>query len=856
MGLSGRFGSVWRVAVPALLLGIFALPQTGRSQASNEVTLEFLLVDSSGQAGEILQRLQNGEDFAALAHKYSNDPSAAEGGYLGTVNPDELRLELRDAIKGLQPGQFSKIAQLPNGYAILRVLQKEERPETKDDDPSRLLAIEAQASARFTADTSGYQEVTQAIRISIPSPKWGLDLKEVCEARQNVPEIAIAGLRRDLEAGRANANDQATMHYDIGELFSARANIDAALEEWQQAYQIATSAGIKELSQSLEETIGTGYLRRAELPNPSKKKLINKTHLMPEHPGPEEPDTADLEKAISYLTKFLAHDNTNTEIRWLLNLAYMMQGTYPVGVPKEILIPPSVFESKEDVGRFVDIAPAAGVDVFGTAGGGIADDFDNDGLLDIVTSQMDDCAPLHFFHNNGDGTFSDRTAQAGLADQMGGLNVIQGDYNNDGCTDLLVLRGGWEFPRRRSLLRNNCDGTFTDVTFESGLAEPMRSSQTAVWTDIDNDGRLDLFIGNENAPAQLFLNQGDGTFIDIGKEAGVARSAFTKAVAAGDYDNDGYPDLYVSNSNGYSFLYHNNGDRTFTEVSAQAGVKANRFSFGAWFFDYDNDGWPDLFATCYYSSAEESARSYLGLPRKGETLKLFKNMQNGTFKDVTAEVGLDRVLLPMGSNFGDIDNDGYLDIYLGVGNPSFATVFPNTLFRNQAGRHFVDVSTSSGMAAISKGHGVAFADFGNSGNEDIFIVMGGASIGDRNNARLFQNPGHGNDWITLKLVGEKSNRGGIGARIAATVVNEGKAARTIYKTVGTGGSFGGSPIQQHIGLGKSATIEKIEVTWPASKTKQTFTGIQPNQFLEIKESANAPTKLERKSFNIGAAAHE
>ena len=201
----------------------------------------------------------------------------------------------------------------------------------------------------------------------------------------------------------------------------------------------------------------------------------------------------------------------------------------------------------------------------------------------------------------------------------------------------------------------------------------LRASQSAVWVDIDNDGKLDLFIANENSPSQLFLNKGDGTFVDISREAGIDRVAFSKGVVSADYDGDGFPDLYVSNFNGPNFLYHNNGDRTFTEVANQAGVEAPWMSFAAWFFDYDNDGLPDLFVTSYFFSVEEVARSYMGLPTKQETLKLFRNKGNGTFEDVTARVGLDRVFMPMGSNFGDVDNDGYLDIYLGMGNPSFAS---------------------------------------------------------------------------------------------------------------------------------------------------------------------------------------
>ncbi len=833
-----------------LLLCLVFVLQTGRGDEPETMPVEMLLVDSLDQATQIMDHLQAGEDFAGLAHKYSVDPTASDGGYLGEVNPEEMRLELRDALKAVGPGQLTGIVKLPSGYAILKVLKESQNANTADSDPARLLAVQAQASVPRVLDSSGHKELLRAMWDSVFSDRWGTDLKAVCATRQKAPADAIGALRNQLNSKtRQSTEELAVIHFDIGELLSATGDLDSAIEEWEQAYQLQALAG--DSVQSLEEALGSGYLRRASLPDGAKRAPVNEAWLMPSHPGAPQGKPADVQKAIEHLTKYFDYDRTNAEARWVLNLAYMMAGTYPAGVPKDALIPPSVFASKEDLGRFRDVAPAAGLDLFGTAGGAIMDDFDNDGLLDIVTSQIDDCAPLHFFHNNGDGTFTDRAAQAGLLDQTGGLNIIQTDYNNDGCLDILILRGGWEFPRRRSLLRNNCDGTFTDVTAQSGLVEPVRSSQSAVWADIDNDGKLDLFVANENAPAQLFLNLGDGTFADIAREAGVGRSAFSKGVVAEDYDHDGYVDFYVSNQNGPGFLYHNNGDRTFTQVSGPAGVEANRFSFAAWFFDYDNDGWADLFVTSYFGSAEESARSYLGLPRKGETLKLFKNMKDGTFRDVTAETGLDRVFLPMGSNFGDIDNDGYPDIYLGMGTPSFATVFPNTLLHNQEGKRFVDITESSGTGAVSKGHGIAFGDLGNTGDEDIFVVMGGAVIGDRGYARLFENPGHGNDWITLHLVGEKSNRAAIGARIAVTVVNPGKAARTIYKTVGSGGSFGASPFQQHIGLGKSARIEKIDIFWPASKTRQSFTGVTPNQFLEIKESATSPIKLDRPSFRMG-----
>jgi len=414
-----------------------------------------------------------------------------------------------------------------------------------------------------------------------------------------------------------------------------------------------------------------------------------------------------------------------------------------------------------------------------------------------------------------------------------------------------VLRGAWEFPQRKSLLRNNCNGTFTDVTAAAGLAEPATSTQTAVWADIDNDGYLDLLVGNENRPAQLFHNKGDGTFEDISHSAGVDEVAFTKGVVTADYDNDGYVDFYVSNLNGSHFLYHNNHDRTFTDVAAKAGVQKPLQSFPAWFFDYDNDGWPDLFATSYYISVDESIRTYLGLQHNAETLRVYRNMRDGTFRDVTESVGLDKVFMPMGANFGDIDNDGFLDLYLGTGNPSYASLLPNVMMRNHDGKFFLDVTASSGTGELHKGHGVAFADIDNDGDEDLLTEIGGAIPGDRHAFRLFENPGNGNDWISLHLVGAKSNRAAIGARIKITVETEQHSQRSIYRTVGSGGSFGASPLTQHIGLGKAVRISDIEIWWPATNTRQHFTNVEKNQFLEIREFAKDFTKLERHSFRLG-----
>jgi hypothetical protein len=485
------------------------------------------------------------------------------------------------------------------------------------------------------------------------------------------------------------------------------------------------------------------------------------------------------------------------------------------------------------------------------AGGVVVDDFDGDGRLDIFTSTADHCAPAQLFRRAEDGMFVDRSAQAGLSGQLGGLNASQADFDNDGCRDVLLMRGGWELGQRRSLLRNNCDGTFTDVTAAAGLLSPVTSSQTAVWTDIDNDGWIDLFVGNEDAPSQLFRNRGDRTFEDIAEAAGVRRAGFTKAVAAGDYDNDGFTDLYVANFQGGNLLYRNNGNRTFTEVSAAAGLPGAERGFPAWFFDYDNDGWEDLFATSYFLSIEEAARTYLHLPLNAGTMKLYRNLGNGRFRDVTVEAGVAKALMPMGANFGDIDNDGFLDIYLGTGSPSYVSLAPSMLLRNRGGESFVDVTASSGTGEMHKGHGVAFADLDNDGDQEIVFKVGGATPGDAHAFRLFENPGHGNDWLGLRLVGEKSNRGAIGARITVTVEDRTGARRSIHRTVTSGGSFGASPLAQHVGLGAGARAVQVEIRWPASGIRQVFTDVAKNQMYEVRETVDRMTRLERPAMPLG-----
>jgi hypothetical protein len=233
-------------------------------------------------------------------------------------------------------------------------------------------------------------------------------------------------------------------------------------------------------------------------------------------------------------------------------------------------------------------------------------------------------------------------------------------------------------------------------------------------------------------------------------------------------------------------------------------------------------------------------------------MRLYRNLGGGRFGDVTARAGLDKVYMPMGSNFGDVDNDGFQDIYLGTGSPSYGALVPSVLLRNKAGQAFVDITTSSGTGELHKGHGVAFADLDRDGDEEIVFKVGGATPGDAHAFRLFDNPGHGNDWLALDLVGVTSNRGAIGTRIAVTVHGQGGARRVIRRTVTSGGSFGASPLEQHIGLGRAERVD-VEVEWPASRTRQAFTNVPKNTVARIREGADRVEPLSRPRLPYGSA---
>lgn len=651
-----------------------------------------------------------------------------------------------------------------------------------------------------------------------------------------------------------------------------------AIEQFEKALLTAaevTEPQGKELRETLTSLLALAHFQVAEDVNclgmhNSSSCIIpvakEASHQLPEH----------ARAAGDLFLELLEQSPDHDESRWLLNLSRMVSGDYPTGVAEALRLPVEL-NPPIDSRRWPNVAPLLGVDAVDLSGGAIVEDFDGDGLLDIVASSVDWCEPMKAYRNRGDQGFEDVTSAWELDGQLGGLNLIQADYDNDGRVDILVLRGGWygrDGRVRNSLLKNMLDGesgNFVDVTAAAGLAYPAYPTQTAAWADYDADGDLDLYVGNESEgtavytskdfleqigdiyPGQMFRNNGDGTFTDIARRAGVTNLRYAKAVAWGDVDEDGDPDLYISNI-GPNRLYRNNGDGSFDDVAEEYGVSepAGR-SFPIWFFDFDNDGRLDLLVTDYSADMNEVFRSYLGYPTTGGQPLLYRN-EGGRFREMSVEAGLQRPLLPMGANYGDLDSDGWPDLFLSTGVPDYESLMPNAVYRNVDGSRFEEVTFSYGFGHIQKGHGVAFGDLDNDGDQDVFHQLGGAYPFDIFANALYLNPGSGNRWITLRLQGKQANRFAIGGRIEVRVVENGKE-RSIHSLVGSGGSFGASSLQQEIGLGEAKKIKWLKILWPGSGTEQVFRKVQLDRFYAVTEGEPDLSQLDFPRVDLLAGAN-
>jgi len=469
-------------------------------------------------------------------------------------------------------------------------------------------------------------------------------------------------------------------------------------------------------------------------------------------------------------------------------------------------------------------------------------DYDADSDLDLYFTT--DLAG-QLYRNNSNGTFTNVTVASGIGagDNNNPESVAWGDYNNDGCID--VYKVNLQVTANKKLLRNNCDMTFTDVTTAAGVAGRANGrSRDAAWADFDNDGWLDLFVAYDDTsgPNQLFRNQQDGTFIDVAAMAGVNNTGSGFNANWADCNMDGWPDLYLVRSGAQSDILYKNNNGTFSDVTVAAGITDTAQGTDAVWGDFNNDGWPDLYV--------------VGLTGLNH---LFQNDQDDTFLDISTSSGTgDTFGVARAAAVADYDNDGRLDIFVAQ---AFDGINPGTeidfLFHNDGGNPptFSDGTFDAGVDDGLNGLSAAFGDYTGSGAPDLFVGNGGSSANV-----LWQNQANRNDWLVVQLVGDISNRLGIGARVSVTADLDGSGPMSPVTQTREmiGGSKGQNPVELDFGLGR-ANVETLQVNaltvvWPTSSLTQSFTdGLAPNQILTVFEGAPriSVTRVSPSSGGIG-----
>lgn len=606
------------------------------------------------------------------------------------------------------------------------------------------------------------------------------------------------------------------------------------------------------IAHGINQYIGLTYQRMGEVNN-CRGNHNEQSCIMPFGEKAVHIDQEGSKKAIEQYLKCLDIFHDDMTARWLLNIAAVTLGDQKKYVPRDYYIDLDKYSAYYDKGSFKNIAADLGLDNYGFLGGVCVDDLDNDGRFDVFVTSYNLRDNVKYFHNTKAG-FEDITVKAGLEGITGGVNVVQADHNNDGFLDILVIRGGWMEQagyQPLSLLQNNGDNTFTDVTYRAGLLS-YHPSHSATWADINNDGWLDLFVANENYDgklghnySQLFLNNQNGTYTDITAKSGIVLNEYVKGASFADLNNDGYPDLYLSVFGAKNKLFMNDGldekgNIHFTNMAEEAGVEYPIRSFPVAITDLNNDGFQDIFVCGYAIDDVELASEYMGWDQPHDPPKIYLNNGDGSFTDQTAGMQLDRSLYAMGLNFGDIDNDGFKDIYAATGIGDLRGLFPNVMLHNENGQYFTDVTSATKTGHLQKGHGVAFADFDNDGDQDLFLQVGGFVTDDRFWDVVFENGmKEKSHWFRLKLVGTESNRSAIGARIKVVTYTNKGGWHTTYNTVGSGASYGANPLEQHIGIGKALKIDTLVVEWPSSKKVQTFTKLPINTRWQITEGSDS-----------------
>lgn len=494
--------------------------------------------------------------------------------------------------------------------------------------------------------------------------------------------------------------------------------------------------------------------------------------------------------------------------------------------------------------EFREVAEELGVAKFDAGGSSSWGDYDRDGDLDLFVSG---CDTYSILYRNDGGRFTDATAEAGLKEVQSGFSNLFVDYDGDGHLDVFVARDGWAGPGPQSLYHNQGDATYEDITGSSGLnPDPQGSSFTSAWLDYDRDGKLDLLVANgvcgDRSGNRLFRHEGGGKFTNVTSRAGLAEKPGTRTIgcAVGDYNRDGWPDIFFSGmAPSPNRLYRNRGDGTFVEIARPAGVDDTArmaMGFVAFFEDLDGDAWPDIFMAKWEPSFQRVKDAMMEdyIPDEDSLRsapKLFRNLRNGTFQDISEAAGF---VYPHGAMSGgivDLNNDGHLDVYVGTGGPAIQRLEPDAFYLNLGDGQFTNVARPTGLDHVGKGHGLAFADYDRDGDLDFYLPVGAAFMGDFWKNRFYINvEGSRLHWLQVLLVGTRSHPMAVGAQVEARA-----GGLTVYREKKCGVGFGACDGPHlHFGLGGNEKVDTLEVRWPSGLV-ETFREIAADQHIRIVE---------------------
>ncbi|HZT38236.1 MAG TPA: FG-GAP-like repeat-containing protein [Bryobacteraceae bacterium] len=808
--------------------------------ASTVLAIVALVVTAPGQ--------QDGDAYPAAPLPEKPGPLRKPALLLREGKTSEARKEL-EALRRQRPHDANVLYQIARSYLL--DFYKTQAPEKRRVslglamemlnevlrlDPNHIPALRAKAVIHARAEllyydpNLSYQLAERAARLEPNNHAFLLNLSSWMsgevrfteESGHRVPHDPLIGLDRSIDLleqvidnSLPFSNDEMAALFLMGNTLSRRGNFREAISYYQQ--ELARNVSLDQRAETLRE-MGACYYRLGEYVEAARKFY----------------------EAMQW--------KMNSIDQWLFHVALdQIRGPRPP-LPETALFPvqtPKIDPANPPLLAFEDIAAQVGIHHRNGNGTCAWGDIDRDGDLDLMVAGSGTF--LRVYRNDG-GKFADVTEQVGLGHVPSGYSLNLVDYDNDGWLDLFISLNGWSGPMRDMLFHNE-RGHFVNVSNRSGLDDPG-SGFVSLWADLDNDGWLDVVIANgvlkDGSVPQIYRNNHDGTFTNVTKAAGLDEppSYGTIGIALGDYDKDGRVDIFINGlSPAPNRLYHNDGNWHFTDVARKAGVlQPSHNAFVCFLFDYNNDGWPDILTTSLapWQSVVEALKKGFAPPNPQaihpDASRLFRNNRDGTFTDVTYESKLYYPTGTMGAGVADVDNDGYIDVYLGTGDPQMSRLEPNRFFRNNGDGSFSDLTSYVGFARPgNKGHGVTFVDIDGDGDLDIFAQLGGHYPGDHAYNAFYRNlQANRNHWLEVDLQGIKSNRFAVGAQLTVKAGN-----LLAYREVKGSEGFGATnPYRQHFGLGQQARIDSLEVRWP-SGLRQSFYALETNQIIGITEGQSS-----------------